>query len=806
MSKSGHARAAAHSKYHPGKSCSPCLFCGKIEAYYKHFQAWPESMKQFAITHFKKPIADSSCICQADYLEIKRHRSDPEYVPKWVKTIQKLPVSSVESKCSYDGCTASDKLIKPSFTSIENVQEMLHIPPEDTQTILLCPVHYHQLYKKVKLVPCSNCGACPKLGSPFFRHSPDPNTVSHYISSATEDTPTITAADCLCLSCYKAHLAILKHINECQNTVSARLQNDIELWRYELSNTEDRLKVAELETVLHVAKNLQHQEAILLPTASAVFLDSYCGAGQWSSDVPVVLEMSDSTVKFSHKWLLHLLIIYLQPYMQYKCVIKKIGTLLYPRDGDPLISLSWALHQQNKHEYQYKVVQLQVQNQASTINLAGAYLNELLLNEIKILSEFQQQPKQLDIDWCISKCDPMIWDFLVRTTQSGRELSGSQQSPTYKHTKKVRRFFIYCLLMYCIQLSYKSPIHLALTDAIEVCGGSRELIRILNRLGVSVSTDVHDNFVATIAEEARQTKVWDLFDPEIFTIITADNFDLLKRHAAVYCGNQYRSFHGTTIQVVQPDSTLRVHTNSGGEHQLQPSVPQKRNVSQSPGSSPHQLGKKGPKRRRTVTPMSPIGKFSRPHGSHSMSRFIEDLSVDLSVDQFKESEREGAEYDNISSQVFAYLTHKCTVISTEKTLKELNEFLTSMRGFESPKESRIHYMELLNENADSQETMLHVSDYLLSELHSDIQDGWVILVGDGKTYEHLHGIKELYGEELEKLLIFPGDWHVLKNFQPLLMQMYYAAGLKQIAEASGFKGETLTSLEKCSNLNELTNF
>ena len=89
--------------------------------------------------------------------------------------------------------------------------------------------------------------------------------------------------------------------------------------------------------------------ALLLPNVSAYFLDLYCGAGEWSNEVPVELEVSDGTANFTHKWLLHLLIIYLQPYMQYKCVVRKIGTLIYSRDGDPLICLSWALHQQNEH-------------------------------------------------------------------------------------------------------------------------------------------------------------------------------------------------------------------------------------------------------------------------------------------------------------------------------------------------------------------------------------------------------------------------------------------------------------------------
>ena len=171
---------------------------------------------------------------------------------------------------------------------------------------------------------------------------------------------------------------------------------------------------------------------------------------------------------------------------------------------------------------------------------------------------------------------------------------------------------------------------------------------------------------------------------------------------------------------MQPDPTLQIRTFNAIEHQC------------------------------TVTPMSPLVKFTRPHSETWMSQFLEDLSVE----QFKESEREAAENDSISVQMFIYLTHKSTITSHDNTLKEMNEFLYSMQGSESPRVSHIHYMELLNENADSQETMLHISDYLLSELHYQYQyqDGWVLLVGDGKTYEHLHNIKNLYGEDLEKLL------------------------------------------------------
>ena len=105
-------------------------------------------------------------------------------------------------------------------------------------------------------------------------------------------------------------------------------------------------------------------------------------------------------------------------------------------------------------------------------------------------------------------------------------------------------------------------------------------------------------------------------------------------------------------------------------------------------------------------------------------------------------------------------------------------------------------MEIIDEHPDDDETMRHIAELLLENASSAHQENYVILVGDGKTYEHLIQIKHLYGQELQRLIIFPGDWHTLANYQPVLMKAYYNAGLKELAVSSGYRGETLHSLEK----------
>eukprot|EP00117_Sycon_ciliatum_P041621 scpid79628/ scgid4628/ len=137
---------------------------------------------------------------------------------------------------------------------------------------------------------------------------------------------------------------------------------------------------------------------------------------------------------------------------------------------------------------------------------------------------------------------------------------------------------------------------------------------------------------------------------------------------------------------------------------------------------------------------------------------------------------------------------------------DLRTHLKDRQDLCSPEVANVVYLGLLDKPADSKETIKLVLDQLYVTYGIGKQLQWILVVGDGKTYDLLLKLQNEYGSELAWLVPFPGDWHTLKAIQPCLLKVYWDAGLKSMAKAMGYKGEGLTSLERCSNFRKCHEF
>ena len=150
-----------------------------------------------------------------------------------------------------------------------------------------------------------------------------------------------------------------------------------------------------------------------------------------------------------------------------------------------------------------------------------------------------------------------LWDAVNRLAFSTSEKHGRKQSDTHAYERKVRVAYLICVLMYCATGGHCSvPLHTVLSDFIEASGGSSEIITVLNRLGAVASRDTLDRHIVNVSTQRKAKGLLKGLKSNVFTVATTDNIDFLQSGASVYVGNQSRSWHGTSVQVVQPQQRL----------------------------------------------------------------------------------------------------------------------------------------------------------------------------------------------------------------------------------------------------------
>ena len=127
------------------------------------------------------------------------------------------------------------------------------------------------------------------------------------------------------------------------------------------------------------------------------------------------------------------------------------------------------------------------------------------------------------------------------------------------------------------------------------------------------------------------------------------------------------------------------------------------------------------------------------------------------------------------------------------TLIDLQTYYCLSYNIPSPECSNIVYFTVLDQVCDNKETLLNVINELHTEFILSRRKKYILLEGDQLTYELVQSIKKEYGNDLEWLLPFPGDWHVLKNYQEVLLKIYLDAGLRDLAKCSGYQPNSVGS-------------
>ena len=275
----------------------------------------------------------------------------------------------------------------------------------------------------------------------------------------------------------------------------------------------------------------------------------------------------------------------------------------------------------------------------------------------------------------------------------------------------------------------------------------------------------------------------------------------LLAHPQASCSVLPTESHREAEESTEP--TTIAHTPSHTES-AQSSESNKRHITKLSNATSHKQ-----KRRRTRYESTEKASPTK-HVIKSVSSNWEPPSISkFTIQDFKTNEREQKAMNNLLQHALSYMLYKSLVQQTEpeKTGKCFQTFLeASSKPTTEQESSNVIYMDILDEYADNKDTILNTLALLQERLEIGTTSNYLGVVGDGKTYDHLHSLKVEYGEELNWLIPLPGDWHILKNYQEVLMKVYFDGGLRDAAKQAGYSEGSLNSIGACGKFKRTNDF
>ena len=807
--------------------CGPCQLCLRSSTRYFHLST-SSSVSLNDLIQEKCPEADvNECICNACRQKYTKKLKEIDYTPEKSRKKRRSAcflanyslcdaVSEVESTCSV-----------LDFNCIFGL-ECSSIP----DTIPLCKKHTNHISNMKSKSNCSVCNSNFKNEKKYGCRNFSQTAVLKL--QQVNDQFVIHDESVICPSCYRYALRAFSNQSQSISELESSFQkNCVELDVGAIADLDIDEALFQLlnKTFTCMCRILESNKGFLLSTAYDNFLHIL--------DSHVKDESLYNILKKTKTYLHTKILDNFGNVLTMHKLARKRGILFYLSAMSPSDMLeAWHLSCSELRLLKNKQEDASVQNESehdgpvntsAKINSNFRHIFNQCNDNVRfqgkqIREKYVKDPfsvLQTGLNDLLSCFHPLVWNAICLLTANNEEsaffrnasvlveeefLNFPSDSTKSGEKRKRRRIVLTCLIQYILNEENSYPLHVVTATYIKRLSRSSRLLKMCNNLGFSCSEDTLNRYwqeISTSINISHTSYLSHHLRSDSLTVISIDNIDVLSPFAAVTIDKQ-RSWHGTSIMGQQPKPlTEKLHTHEKIESEI-PICDEAMEVDISLPS----------------TSVAPVSKITKPHARRKIS-LIEKTEVpsefpvsvlktfvrsQLNIDNFSFSSHDGECFNKSFLTMFTYVAERYyNVCSDSPNIIPSIKCKLALQASHQVEKSSFSYLYVLDEKADSADTLVHCLGLLYELFEINNKTTHLIVAGDGATIKLLMNIKKKYGEQLDWVIPFIGDWHVLKNFQEVLMKIFWHSGLKDVAKLA-HKQMTLQSLVSCSNFKRTHRF
>ena len=178
----------------------------------------------------------------------------------------------------------------------------------------------------------------------------------------------------------------------------------------------------------------------------------------------------------------------------------------------------------------------------------------------------------------------------------------------------------------------------------------------------------------------------------------------------------------------------------------------------------------------------------------------------VTVDHFNISAVEEEKSKAFQFDVFQYVLERYTIVS-EMTKSFLPGLKCKLALEQDPycEKSDFKYFYVLDEKADCPATLEKIFAKLYDQFDIGKTLNQVVISGDALTFDYILRLKESSGGFYDWIVPYLADWHIIKNYQEVLMKLFWDAGLKDVPKNTPLH-TTLRNLQLCGNFKKTHRF